>query len=145
MEYLMETVFISYAHQDQKCFNDIKSIRLNYNNSVDFIDGSLQSPILNSYGDVNLRPPKDPVSQPVRDKIEYLLARSSRLLVLVGNNTHSKEWINWEIETFIRYKGHRDILIMRVVNEDHAGLSNNVHNLEIYNWDMDILKQWLNR
>lgn len=141
----MNTIFISYMHQDQDRFNDVKAIRLNYNNQVDFIDGSLQNPIYNTHGDINRRLPCDPAAQDVVFEIKSLLTQSSKLLVLIGQNTHSSEWVKWEIETFINLKNNPDILFMRVAGDNWAGLPSGLQHREIYNWDMYLLTQWVNR
>lgn len=140
----MNRIFISYMHQDQDRFNDVKAIRLNYNNQVDFIDGSLQNPIYNTHGDINRRLPSDPAARNVVNEIKSLLAKSSKLLVLIGQNTHSSEWVKWEIETFINLKNNPDILFMRVAGDLWAGLPSGTRRHEIYDWDINRLTQWVN-
>jgi len=141
----MKSVFISYDHDDQHHLNSIKSIRLNPNNAIEFIDRSLKEPVLNAWGDVNRRLPSDPASLPVRREIEKLLNQSSKLLVLVGRDTHSSEWVNWEIESYNRTKSNESILFMRVPNNLSSGFSSNTRSVNITNWDSARLADWLRR
>ncbi len=139
----MKSVFISYDHDDQSTKRDVDSIRLNGNNLVEFHDNSLLEPVYNSYGHVNRRMPNDPASENVRSKIVELLNRSSKLLVLIGRDTHSSEWVKWEIEKFKALKRNPDILFMRVKNDLNSGLPSNARSHEIINWDSTGLRSWL--
>lgn len=141
----MKAIFISHDHDDQHHLNAIKSLRLNPNNPIDFVDRSLTSPVLNSYGDVNRRLPSDSASLPVRQEIEKLLNQSSKLLVLVGRDTHSSEWVKWEVEYFGRNKSAENILFMRVPNNLSSGFSSNSSRPNIVNWDSKNLENWLYR
>jgi hypothetical protein len=139
----MKAVFISYDHDDQSTKRDVDSIRLNGNNLVEFHDNSLLEPIYNSYGHVNRRMPTDQVSENVSSAIHKLLYGSSKLLVLIGRDTHSSEWVKWEIDTFKSLKMNPDILFMRVNNDLSSGLPSNARSHEIINWDSTKLRSWL--
>ena len=139
----MKTVFISYDHDDQNTKRDVDSIRLNSNNLVAFHDNSLSEPVHNAFGHVNRRMPSDHASENVRSTIEKLLVESSKLLVLIGRDTHSSEWVKWEIDTFRSIKRNPDVLFMRVKNDFHSGLPSNARYYEIQNWDLSKLKDWL--
>lgn len=139
----MKTVFISYDHDDQNAKKDIDSIRLNNNNLIKFNDNSLSSPVYNDYGHVNRRMPSDYASEKVCSKINDLLFDSSKLLVLIGKDTHSSEWVKWEIDRFKLIKTKPDILFMRIKNDLYSGLPNNVHDYDIRNWNILELISWL--
>lgn len=138
----MKSVFISYDHDDQSTKSDVDSIRLNGNNLVEFHDNSLLEPVYNSHGHVNRRMPNDPASENVRSKIVELLDSSSKLLVLIGRDTHSSEWVKWEIDTFKSLKRNPDILFMRVNNDHCSGLPNNASGYDITSWDLTKLRNW---
>ncbi len=142
-EYQMKSVFISYDHDDQEHLHTIKSIRLNPSNPIEFIDRSLKEPILNDYGHINRRQPGDSASLPVRSEIEKLLTQSSKLLVLVGRDTHSSEWVKWEIECFTRLKRNGSILLMRVPSNSSAGAPLGSRHLDIQDWSSIKLTEWL--
>ncbi len=139
----MKTVFISYDHDDQKSRLDVESVRKNGNNSIVFHDGSLNEPVLNSNGHINRRMPSDLASKGVRDKIENKLKDSSKLLVLIGRNTHSSKWVEWEIDTFKSIKKKPDILFMRVKGDASSRLANKNYSALIKNWNMLELNNWL--
>ncbi len=139
----MSNVFISYDHDDQSAKRDVDSIRLNNNNLITFDDNSLKAPIHNDFGHVNRRMPSDHASKDVRTAIEKLLSESSKLLVLIGRDTHSSEWVKWEIDSFKSLKRNPDILFMRVKSDFNSGLPSNARNHEIINWDSAKLRNWL--
>ena len=136
-------MFISYDHDDQCFLNDIKSIQFNRNNPVSFIDRSLVEPVRNEYGHVNRRMPFDPASKAVRSLIHRQLNDSSKLLVLIGRDTHSSKWVQWEIETFKGLKTRPDILVMRVKGNEYAGGPSNTAGHPIKNWNVSDLENWL--
>ena len=69
----MKKVFVSYKHDDNGYVNDVRSIRMNSNHSLEFNDVSLESAIINEHGDINRRSPNDVASIPVRNEIEQRL------------------------------------------------------------------------
>lgn len=139
----MKTVFISYDHDDQSAKRDIDSIRLNSNNLIKFNDGSLLEPVYNDYGHVIRRMPNDDASRNVCYEIKKLLEKSSKLLVLIGKDTHSSKWVQWEIDTFKSIKVKPDILFMRIKNDSCSGLPNNARDYDIKEWDLLELINWL--
>lgn len=104
LEKNMRSAFISYNHRNHEDLNIIRAVNQNPNNPLNFIDRSLKRPVLNEHGHINKKLPNDPKSKDVRDEIEKLLHGSSKLLVLMGQNTHSCEWVKWEIDTFRNMK-----------------------------------------
>ena len=140
----MRRVFISYDHDDQQWLDTVRSLNSNPNSDLEFIDGSLMYPIKNEHGHVIRRPPSDPRSEPVKNEITKLLVQASKLLVLIGRDTHSSEWVKFEIETFISLKGSsKNVLLMRVPRDFQSGKPSNARHLEIFNWSVDKLLDWL--
>lgn len=139
----MSAVFISYDHDDQQSKRDFESIRLNPNNLIFFLDNSLNEPVYNNYGHVNRRMPRDSASKEIRSTIQAKLEQSSKLLVLIGKDTHSSEWVKWEIETFKKIKKKPNILFMRVKGNYLAGLPNNASEHTLENWNMSTLVNWI--
>lgn len=140
----MEKLFISYIHEDDKHIELLKSIKNNNNNSINFSDSSLVKPILNEHGHINKKPPSNPKSEDVRECIKHLLRNSNKLLVLIGKDTHSSEWVKWEIETYFLLKNQPDILLMRVPYEYQAGSPSCVKHLPVIDWNVDYLDEWIN-
>ena len=139
-------VFISYAGEDYNYLYDVRSASSNPNNLITFVDRSLAEAIRNDFGHINRRPPSDPVSEPVKREIKPLLQQAGKLLVLVGANTHSHEWVLWEIETFLQM--HRDrsrILFMRVPEDPTSGMPGVVSSYDIHDWNTSTIAAWLQR
>ncbi len=139
----MTTVFISHNHQDRKYIDAIKATRLNSNHPLEFEDRSLAEAICNEHGHTNRRPPSDFRSEPVKKEIAKLLGGSHKLLVLVGNDTHSKLWVEWEIEQFLKHNSEKNILVMRTGDNFHAGSPRIVEHLQLYAWDLKRIAVWV--
>lgn len=141
----MKRIFISHSHKDSAYIADIKGVRLNDNHSLAFHDRSLEDPVYNAFGHINRRSPEDPASKPVRDEILALLRQSDKLIVLVGNDTHSSLWVQWEIEQFSRIHGERSIMLMRTPDNHRGGAPATVRHLSLESWDIQYLSRWASR
>ncbi|WOG28756.1 TIR domain-containing protein [Endozoicomonas sp. 8E] len=137
-------LFISYKSEDVQYVRGIQSIAKNSNNKIKFIDESLPGPIKNEYGHIITKSPHHEAASEVRNKIHQLLERSNRLLVIIGENTHSSEWVEWEIETFLNIHGNNKyLLLLRHRNCCTAGMPKYIMEEKIYDWDQSTLSQWL--
>lgn len=97
-------VFVSYDHDDQKQVAGFKLLKNNPNHPLEFRDHSLKEPVRDRLGKPIKFPPSDPRSKPVRDEILGRFANCSKLVVLIGLDTHTSEWVAWEIDNFFRVK-----------------------------------------
>ena len=97
-------VFVSYDHDDQNQVNGFKAIKFNPNHPLDFHDHSLKEPVVNRAGAPLKYPPSDARSLKVRQEIRAKFERASKLVVLIGLDTHRSEWVDWEIRTFYDMK-----------------------------------------
>lgn len=139
-------VFTSYAGENHGNLQDVRSVASNPNHLITFVDRSLADPVLNDYGHINRRPPSDPASEPVKKKIRELLQQSGKLLVLVGPNTHSHEWVLWEIKTFLQIHNDKErVLFMRIPGDHYSGMPQEYRDFELHNWNTSILARWLQR
>ena len=139
----MVSVFISYDHNDQKFVESIRGLSKNKNHTLKFVDRSLAEPVLNVNGHTNRRTPSDPASQPVRDAIQRLLSDSGKILVLLGQNTHSRKWVQWEVNKFIELKRNENrVLLMRIKNNITSGPPGTVSHLPVVNWNMQVLSNF---
>ena len=97
--------FISYDHEDQSQVAGFKLLKNNPKHPLDFHDHSLKGAVRDRSGKPNKYPPSsDARSKPVRDEIRRKFDRASKLVVLIGDNTHDSEWVDWEINTFYEMK-----------------------------------------
>ncbi|MFT4908198.1 MAG: hypothetical protein ACI978_002287 [Oleispira sp.] len=140
----MKKVFISYKHSDRQYVDQIKSVVGNPNHSLEFDDHSLAEAVLNMHGHINRRPPSSFESLPVKNEIEKRLKQSDKLVAIIGDDTHSSEWVKWEIDTFEKHRGARNILIMRPQNST-GKLPLKYSRYSIESWNLQHLNNWLER
>jgi len=87
----------------------------------------------------------------VRDEIMDKFDNASKLIVLIGSNTGSSEWVDWEIKTFYNMKKElsgnntwKRIRGMRLKGQDYASIpiALNGRATETMNWDPERLDKW---
>ena len=137
------SVFISHSHVDDEYIKLIKSINKNPNNTLIFTDTSLLYPVYNDNGHIIRRPPSDPKAKPVKKEIKCLLKNTNKLLALIGNDTHSKEWVSWEIEAFVSMHAWDNVLLMKTPDNDRGGKPQIAKNLELHDWNIKLLTDWI--
>jgi hypothetical protein len=140
-----KAVFISFDHDDASQVGGLRATLKNMNNSIDFLDRSLREPVK----DVNGRPimvkPSDSRAKKVKSEIIDLMNASSKMVVLIGRNTHSSEWVKWEIDKFreIKHNDDRRIICMRLKGNTSFGKPANATGISIIDWDLDFLNRWI--
>lgn len=146
-------IFVSYDHDDQNQVNGFKGLEKNPNHPLDFHDHSLKEAVMDRSGKPIRYPPSDPRSKPVRDEIIRKFKNASKLVVLIGNDTHRSEWVEWEIETFIKMKKPlsgentwKRIRGMKLKDCDNAKIPSalmNKRSVEELAWNPADLDKWL--
>src|SRR5690348_15009022 len=101
---MASNVFVSFDHDDQKQVGGLKLLKNNPAHPLDFRDHSLKEPVLDRGGRPIKYPPGDPRSKSVRDEITRKFERASKLVVLIGDETSTSAWVDWEINTFYKMK-----------------------------------------
>jgi hypothetical protein len=101
---MASNVFVSFDHDDQRQVGGFKLLKNNPNHPLDFQDYSLKDDVRDRSGRPIKYPPSDPRSKPVRDKILAKFDLASKLVVLIGDDTHASEWVDWEINSFYELK-----------------------------------------
>lgn len=146
--------FVSYDHDDQGQVGAFKLLKHNPNHPLDFRDHSLRNPVLGPSGKPLKYPPSDPRSKPVRDAIWKKFERASKLVVLIGDNTHTSEWVSWEVKTFYTMKegisGERTWKRIRGMKLKGLGDATtpaalNGRSTTVLTWDPEALDKWLDR
>lgn len=141
---MSKAVFISFDHDDEKQVGGLRAAISNPNNAITFLDRSLKAPVKDSYGSPIVVPPSDIRATRVKSEISSLMNESSKMVVLIGRNTHSSLWVQWEIDNFRRTKGSSGrILCMRLRGDYTSGAPNNAGGISVVNWDLDYLKNWI--
>jgi len=97
-------IFVGFDHDDQKQVGGFKMLKKNPKHPLDFRDHSLKEPVTDKSGKPIKYAPSDPKSKPVRDEIKKKFENASKLVVLIGDDTYKSDWVEWEINTFIRMK-----------------------------------------
>lgn len=152
---MASNVFISFDHDDQKQVGGFKLLKNNPNHPLDFQDHSLKDAVRDRSGRPIMYPPSDARSKPVRDEIEKKFDRASKLVVLIGDDTHNSEWVDWEISTFYEMKEKvsgqntwKRIRGMTLKGSDQATIPSALYNgrsTQWLAWDPESLDKWLDQ
>lgn len=150
---MASNVFVSFDHDDQRQVGGFKLLKNNPNHPLDFQDHSLKDAIRDRSGRPIKYPPSDLRSKPVRDAILARFDRASRLVVLIGDDTHASEWVDWEINNFYALKHPlskentwKRIRGMTLKGSGQAIIPNALYNgrsTQWLAWDPDALDKWL--
>ena len=101
---MASNVFVSFDHDDQRQVGGFKLLKNNPNHPLEFQDHSLKDAVRDRSGKPIKYPPSDPRSKPVRDAILAKFDCASKLVVLIGDDTHASAWVDWEINAFYTLK-----------------------------------------
>lgn len=146
--------FISYDHDDQQQVAGFKLLKKNPKHPLDFQDHSLKDAVRDRSGKPIKYPPSDARSKPVRDEIKKKFDRASKLVVLIGDDTHDSEWVDWEINTFYQMKKDvsgentwKRIRGMKLKGSGDATIPNalNRQSTRHLAWDPEALDKWLDK
>jgi hypothetical protein len=145
--------FISFDHDDQQQVGGFRLLKNNPKHPLDFQDHSLKDAVRDRTGKPIKYPPSDPRSKPVRDEIIRKFDRASKLVVLIGDNTHNSEWVDWEINSFYELKEKvsgentwKRIRGMTLKGSDQATAPSALYygrSTQWLTWDPEALDKWL--
>jgi hypothetical protein len=146
-------VFISFDHDDQQQVAGFKLLKNNPRHPLDFHDHSLKEAVCDRSEKPIKYSPSDARSEPVRNEIKRKLDRASRLVVLVGDDTHNSAWVDWEINTFYKMKEEvsgentwKRIRGMTLKGSDQARMPSALYSgrsTQWLAWDPEALDKWL--
>lgn len=150
---MASNVFVSFDHDDQRQVGGFKLLRNNPNHPLDFQDHSLKDAVRDRSGRPIKYAPSDARSKPVRDAIRAKFNYASKLVVLIGDDTHASEWVDWEINTFYALKETlskentwKRIRRMTLKGSEQAIIPNALYNgrsTQWLAWDPEALDKWL--
>jgi hypothetical protein len=145
--------FISFDHDDQQQVAGFQLLKNNPKHPLDFNDHSLKDAVRDTSGKPIKYPPSDPRSKPVRDEIKRKFDSASKLVVLIGDNTHNSDWVDWEINTFYGMKERisgqntwKRIRGMTLKGSDQATVPSALYNgrsTQWLAWNPEALDKWL--
>lgn len=127
---MAKRVFTSYEYgKDNDFVNGIRGMLKNDNIDINFYDESVKVPIDSSNAPY------------IKQVISDMIKKSSIILCIVGEDTHSSLWVEWEI----KYARRQDkkIIFMRRKGILKSNLKSNIlkPNEAIHDWDIEILKK----
>jgi len=150
---MASNVFVSFDHDDQRQVGGFRLLKNNPNHPLDFQDHSLKDAVRDRSGRPLKYPPSDARSKPVRDAILARFDRASKLVVLIGDDTHASEWVDWEINSFYALKQPlskentwKRIRGMTLKGSEQAIIPNALYNgrsTQWLAWDPEALDKWL--
>ena len=147
-------VFVSFDHDDQKQVGGFKLLKNNPEHPLDFHDHSLKEPITDRSGKPIKYPPSDPRSKPVCNEILKKFNKCSKLVVLIGDDTHNSDWVEWEINRFFKMKKElsgdntwKRIRGMTLKGSDNATKPSALgsQSTKVMAWDPEDLDKWLDQ
>lgn len=147
-------VFISFDHDDQNQVAGFKLLKNNPKHPLDFHDHSLREPVTDRSGKPIKYPPSDSRSKPVRDEILKKFEKCSKLVVLIGDKTHTSEWVEWEVNSFFKMKKElsgdntwKRIRGMTLKGSDDAKIPRALggQSTKVLAWDPEALDGWLDQ
>lgn len=146
-------IFVSFDHDDQRQVGGFKLLKNHPNHPLDFQDHSLKDAVRDRSGRPIKYSPSDTRSKPVRNAILAKFDRASKLVVLIGDDTHASEWVDWEINAFhalkqplSRENTWKRIRGMTLTGSEQATIPNALYNgrsTQWLAWDPEALDKWL--
>lgn len=116
-------VFISHHHKDQEELNSLKDLMSK--NSYTMRDSSIDE------SKPNKAKSEDYIKSILRDRINW----AGTVLVLVGEETHSRPWVNWEIE-YANSQGKRIVgVYVQGAKESDIPKNLNLYGNALVGWD----------
>lgn len=145
-------VFVSFDHDDQNQVSGFRLLKSNKNHPLDFRDHSLKEPVRDKSGKIIKHPPWDERSKPVRDEIIKKFENASKLVVLIGDDTHGSDWVEWEANAFYQMKKKlsgdktwKRLRGMKLKQSADATIPDCLkgQSTKVMNWDPEALDKWL--
>ncbi|PVV15599.1 MAG: hypothetical protein B6D77_01745 [gamma proteobacterium symbiont of Ctena orbiculata] len=128
---MSQRVFISFKAEDRKKIDGLRLLAKNPDYELDFYDESVRSPINSTNAPY------------IKTKLKEKINRSGVVLCVVNTDTHTSEWVSWELEKAIELK--KPIVAMAVKGINRATLPSPIRNkVKFYPWNPSSLNSYLN-
>ena len=119
---MAKRVFISFKAEDKKKVDGLRLLAKNPNYELDLYDESVLSPINSTNAPY------------IKTKIKEKIQHSGVVLCLVNIDTHTSDWVSWELETSIALG--KPIVAMAVKDIDKATIPSQIRNkVKFYSWN----------
>ncbi|AUN99084.1 molecular chaperone Tir [Bacteriovorax stolpii] len=125
-------VFLSFKAEDRKRVDGLRLLAANPNFEIEFYDESVRDP----YDSTN--------ANYIKSKLTEKITRASVTVCLISEDTHTSEWVNWELEKSLE-KGNK-IIAMALKDVSRAVLPRKIKelNLTFHSWDHEHLAKLIN-
>ena len=119
---MVKKVFISYKWEDKASRNGLEGAMKNTNNNFDAISDSERKD-LRSKGE-----------KEIKEYLKEKIRKSNAVICLVGQDTHSSEMVQWELE--VSNSLGKKIIPVRIPNTT-GGAPKPIRNKDLLNWNID--------
>jgi len=125
-------VFLSFKAEDKQQVQGLRLMAANDKFDVDFFDESVRVAIDSNNAEY------------VRRKIREKINRTSVTICMIGSETHTSKWVDWELEESFD-KGNT-VIAMALKGIERAVLPGPIRsrNLTFHSWDPDNLARLVN-
>ncbi len=122
-------VFISFHMEDEAQVDLLRQQAKDEKSDIDFIDYSV----------------KEPFDEKWKTQATERIKRSSVLVVMVGEDTHNREAVNWEINK--AYELGKKVICVRIYRDKNHEIPQacKEHNARVMNWDLKELNAEIER
>lgn len=129
---MAKRVFLSFKAEDKNRVNGLRLLAANPKFELEFYDESVRSP----YNSTD--------ATYIKSKISDKIKRTTVTVCLISEDTHTSEWVDWEIEKSLE-KGNK-IIAMALKDVERANLPQKIKelNLKFHAWDHDYLHTLIN-
>jgi hypothetical protein len=123
----VRNVFISFHVDDEREVNLLRGQAKNENFDLEFRDYSV----------------KEPFDEKWKTQCRERIGQTSALIVMIGENTATREAVNWEIEE--AYKQGKKVVGIRIHSDKNhtAPAALVTHGAKIINWNRDEIRKFL--
>jgi len=106
-------VFLSFIHTDEDKVNFLRMQAKNEKSDLDFIDMGLRVPFNSENAEY------------IKGGIRARIRQSSVTVVMVSDDTHKSDWVNWEVEESL--KSGKGVVVVDVRKNSQARMPNAVN------------------
>lgn len=126
---MTKRVFLSFKAEDKQQVQGLRLMAANDKFDVDFFDESVRVAIDSNNADY------------VRRKIREKINRTSVTICMIGSETHTSKWVDWELEE--SFDKDNTVIAMALKEIERAVLPTPIRsrNLTFHSWDPDNLSR----
>lgn len=144
-------LFISFERRNLQQVNNLRDLAKSRINDLEFHDRSEIEPVFDRNGKPLRYPPSHDGAEPIKEKLRGLLNKATKMVVVIGEFTHSSAWVTWEIQYFHTRMNNKTgdaekrLIAMYVKKASGFTFPRILRTLSIpyIKWDIDVLTEWI--